>query len=147
MSGFWTWLFLGRISMITGWVKLLTRRFRRSHDFVSVDARRFSADPRHYEMILSPPQTAHAAAPSSPNSFPVTRPRTADTKECGSPLAPSFRSNRLSRHSDGFGQDANYASPQLSFSTPRPPGAGTAQGREWDPASTPAKSSRWPGHR
>lgn len=75
MSGFWTWLFLGRISMITGWVKLLTRPFRRSHDFVSVDARRFSTDPRHYEMILSPHKRPTPPPPHHPQiAFPTRGP-------------------------------------------------------------------------
>jgi hypothetical protein len=123
--------------MITGWAKWAKRRFSRSHDFVSVDARRISSQPRQYEMILSPPQTAYSA--KSPDAlmedYPVD-------KESGSPMTPSFRPERT----EYFGKTAPYSSPALSFSTPRPPSAGLSQGREWDPASTHAKGLHPPGY-
>ena len=136
LNGFWTWLFLGRTSIVHAWIHLIRRPFSRSHDFVSVDARRLSADPRTYEMILSPPQTAYAA--KSPG--PLILNSTSD-KDCFSPLTPSIKSNRTSK-TDYFGKEAAYASPTLSFSSPRPPSAGIMQGREWDPASTHAKGFR-----
>lgn len=118
--------------MVSGWIACLKKPFSRSHDFVSVDARRLSSDPRHYEMILSPPQTAYAVR--SPD------PLLENDKELPSPLAPSFQTART----DYFGKTAKYTSPSLSFSTPRPPSAGVSQGREWDPESTHAKGSQPP---
>lgn len=115
--------------MLPAWVKFWRRRFTHKHDFVSVDARRFSADPRNYEMILSPPQTAY----KSPEHHVLTSPTDRDSTPTFSP----------SSNSDYFGKEATYTSPVLSFSTPRPPSAGVPQqGREWDPESTHAKGSQ-----
>lgn len=138
LTGFWTWLFLGRTSIVYAWIELVRRPFSHSHDFVSVDARRLSADPRTYEMILSPPQTAHAVKSPDPLIFnnPID-------KDCFSPLSPSIKSNRTSK-TDYFGKETAYTSPVQSFSSPRPPSAGISQGREWDPESTHAKGFRQP---
>lgn len=138
LTGFWTWLFLGRLSIIRAWVDLVRKPFYRSHDFVSVDARRLSSDPRTYEMILSPPQSAYVA--KSPDPIIVNGPI---DKDYFSPMTPSIKSNRSSK-TDYFGKEAAYSSPTLSFSSPRPPSAGFMQGREWDPASTHAKGFRQP---
>lgn len=118
--------------MVSGWIALLKKPFSHSQDFVSVDARRLSSDPRHYEMILSPPQTAYAAKSPDPlmETYPVD-------KELPSPLAPSFQTTRT----DYFGKPVTYTSPMLSFSTPRPPSTGVSQGREWDPEGTHAKGT------
>ena len=121
--------------MVSAWVACLKKPFSHSHDFVSVDARRLSSDPRHYEMILSPPQTAYAA--KSPDPLMENIP--AD-KELPSPLAPSFQTART----DYFGKTIHCTSPSLSFPSPRPPSAGVSQGREWDPESTHAKGSQPP---
>jgi hypothetical protein len=137
LNGIWALLLLGRVSMMTGWVTWVKRRFSHSHDFVSVDARRISSQPRQYEMILSPPQTAYSA--KSPDALMEDYP--AD-KESALPGTPSIRPERT----EYFGTTAPYSSPALSFSTPRPPSAGLSQGREWDPASTHAKSVRPPGY-
>ncbi|KAI4151206.1 MAG: hypothetical protein L6R39_002088 [Caloplaca ligustica] len=128
LNGIWTLLFLGRSSMIPAWIDLIRRRFTRSHDFVSVDAKRFSAGPRHYEMITSPPQTAYATL-KSPDAVITSPSIGGDTIAVLSPE---------SQH-DYFPRDAKYVSPTMSFSTPRPPSSGRHQGREWDPASTHAR--------
>ncbi|KAL8714842.1 MAG: hypothetical protein Q9220_001355 [cf. Caloplaca sp. 1 TL-2023] len=137
LNGIWALLFLGRASMIPAWIALIRKRFARTHDFVSVDARRFSGKPLNYEMITSPPQTAYSlkvpeAAVTSPSS-------TIDGDTIGA-LSPQTRKQR-----DGyFPRDAKYTSPTMSFSTPRPPSSSGRhqhqhQGREWDPASTHAR--------
>lgn len=129
LNGFWTLLLLGRISLFPAWGTFLRRKFAHKHDFVSVDARRFSADPRNYEMIQSPPQTAYKSSEPHLMSSPADRDSTAT-------FSPSSKS-------DYFGKEATYASPVLSFSTPIPPSAGVPQqGREWNPESTHAKGSR-----
>ncbi|KAL8703420.1 MAG: hypothetical protein Q9201_003391 [Fulgogasparrea decipioides] len=127
LNGIWTLLFLGRASMIPAWIELIRKRFSRSHDFVSVDAKRFSTDPRHYEMITLPPQTAYAL--KSPEAAVTSPSIDGETIAVLSPQTPK----------DYFPRDAKYVSPTLSFSTPRPPSSGRHQGREWDPASTHAQ--------
>ncbi|KAL8840327.1 MAG: hypothetical protein Q9170_001342 [Blastenia crenularia] len=128
LNGIWTLLFLGRASMITAWIELLRKNFTRSHDFVSVDAKRFSAEPRHYEMISSPPHTAYTAL-KIPEAAVTSPSIGGDTIAVLSP----------ENHQDYFPKDAKYVSPTMSFSTPRPPSSGRHQGREWDPASTYAQ--------
>ena len=115
--------------MIVGWADLIRQPFtRRRTDFVSVDARRFSNNSKSYEMISSPPTQIHNM-PKVPEAV-VTSPA---AKEDGlSPLAQSPDSNytndyfckEVEHKPSSFGQDADYKSPNLSFSTPRPPSAG-----------------------
>ncbi|KAI9828780.1 MAG: hypothetical protein M1832_001885 [Thelocarpon impressellum] len=131
MNGIWCIILLGRWSMVTGWGAFLKQRFQRKREFVSVDARRFSKDPRTYEMLQSPPQSdAKATEVTSPE--PVATPRQ-DRREArvGFPPTPT-REN-----SDYFGQEATYSSPHLSFSAPRAP-AWKASG-DWDATATYAK--------
>ena len=119
LNGIWTLLFLGRISMAAAWINLVRRPFSRSHDFVSIDARRFSADPRSYEkyeMITSPPTTLVTLKTPEPV---VTSP---PTDSALSEFSPSAKT-------DYFGKEITYNSPTLSFSTPRPPSAGRLSGR------------------
>ena len=126
LNGIWAVLFLGRLSMIPAWFELLKRPFAKSHDFVSVDARRFSANPKTYEMIASP-SARPLGTPREPESAIV------------SPGSDSVSTFSPSSKADYFGKEATYASPALSFSTPRPPSAGRGYGREWDPERTYAK--------
>ncbi|MCJ1328850.1 hypothetical protein MMC10_005527 [Thelotrema lepadinum] len=58
LMGVWCLLFLGRLSMFTGWLEIIKRPFIKNDHFVSYDARR-NSDPRNYEMLTSPPQTYH----------------------------------------------------------------------------------------
>ncbi|KAL9045848.1 MAG: hypothetical protein Q9214_001181 [Letrouitia sp. 1 TL-2023] len=136
LNGMWTILFFGRASMVPAWISLVRKRFSRSHDFVSVDARRLSNQPRQYEMITSPPQTAYNA--KSPNTFVTSPSIDGDTIAA---LSPS------SQQKDYFFSappEAKYTSPTLSFSTPRPPSSSSRlQGREWDPACTHANPSNF----
>ncbi|KAL8943749.1 MAG: hypothetical protein Q9216_000855 [Gyalolechia sp. 2 TL-2023] len=128
LNGIWTLLFLGRASMIPAWIDLVRKRFTGSPDFVSADAKRFSAGPRHYEMITSPPQTAYTAL-KIPDAA-VTSPSID-----GDTIAALSPENQL----EYFPRDAKYVSPTMSFSTPRPPSSGRHQGKEWDPTSTHAR--------
>ncbi|KAL8723249.1 MAG: hypothetical protein Q9225_000439 [Loekoesia sp. 1 TL-2023] len=128
LNGIWTLLFLGRASMIPAWIELIRKRFTRSHDFVSVDAKRVSVDPRHYEMITAPPQTAYAT---------LKIPQAAVTSPSidGDTIATLSPENQQGP----FPRDVKYVSHTMSFSTPRPPSSGRHQDREWDPASTHAR--------
>ena len=129
LNGIWATLFLGRLSMFSAWVELLKRPYTRSKEFVSSDARRSANDTKNYEMIASPP-SRHADAPRELPSA-ITSPNT-----------DSIMMFSAASKTDYFGMEATYSKPSQSFSTPRPPGAGRIYGREWDPASTHAKSSR-----
>ena len=140
LNGIWTLLFLGRTSMLIGWAELIRAPFtKRRTDFVSVDARRFSNNPKSYEMITSPPPRTADSIMKSPEAV-VTSPPIAKAEEEGlSPFVQSPRptSSQYTNSVDYFGKDfavdytnatfgkeAQYRSPKLSFSTPRPPSAG-----------------------
>jgi hypothetical protein len=56
--GYWCVMFIGRLSMITGWWDVIRHPSTHTRDFVSTDARRLS-DPRNYEMLTSPPQRVY----------------------------------------------------------------------------------------
>ncbi|KAL8755290.1 MAG: hypothetical protein Q9199_003756 [Rusavskia elegans] len=127
LNGIWTLLFLGRASMIPAWIELIRKRFARKHDFVSVDAKRFSATGRPYEIITSPPQSAYT--PKIPDAAVTSPSLDGDTIAVLSPQSQK----------DDFTRDAKYVNPTMSFSTPRPPSSGRYHGREWDPVSTYAR--------
>ncbi|KAI4190226.1 MAG: hypothetical protein LQ348_003690 [Seirophora lacunosa] len=129
LNGIWTLIFLGRASMVPAWIGLIRKRFTRSHDFVSVDAKRLSTGPRHYELINSPPQTGYTSL-KTPEAV-VTSPSID-----GSTIAV------LSSESphEYFPRDAKYFSPTMSFSTPRAPSSGRRHGQGGDLASTHARS-------
>ena len=154
LNGIWTLLFLGRGSMIKGWIELIRRPFTTRTDFVSVDARRYSAmsgapsSAKHYEMITSP----STRPPSKPISLASTMPLKPEAAALGSPgferdgrsrdgLSPlpqspvsptsEYRENdyfsketHVSNPPSFAAKEAEYRSPKLSFSTPRPPSAG-----------------------
>ena len=130
-------LFLGRISMITGWIELIRKPFIKSNDFVSVDARGHSAGPKtkNYEMITSPPSRASRAVMETPKE-----PQTAILSP-SSEYDDSISAYSPNSQTDYFAKEFKYVSPTMSFSTPRPPSAGRGPGREWDPTSTHAKPS------
>ncbi|KAL8740017.1 MAG: hypothetical protein Q9190_007235 [Brigantiaea leucoxantha] len=135
LNGLWTVLFFGRLSMISAWMTLIRKRLSGSHDFVSVDARRLSAQPRQYEMITSPPRTASSS--KSPD------PLVASPSIDGDTIAALSPSDQQKEYFTSTTRESRYASPTLSFSTPRPPSSsGRLPGREWDPASTHAKPLR-----
>jgi len=95
--------------MVSGWIEIITSPFNRSHDFVSVDARRIS-DPRNYEMLTSPPR-------------PVYLHKNIDDVESSPDMEQhSPRDWEPALQREGYyGREATYRSPTLSFSTPRPP--------------------------
>ena len=124
LNGVWCIVLLGRWSMVTGWVEFIQQRFQRKREFVSVDARRFSNDPRTYEMLKSPPQ------PDVKEPEPVASP-----DGLGSAV---MTPNRKGEDLDYFGKEVQYSSPHLSFSSPR--ATAWNVGRDWDPHATHARS-------
>lgn len=129
--------------MLVGWVNLIRRPFTKRNDFVSVDvdARNYSNDPKNYEMITSPPTTY--VMPKTPDP-PVTSSRP-EHEEAVSPLPQSPQSPSSQYTNDYFNKEvgsrnrqlsfspppeADYKIPKLSFSTPRPPGAGRSFSHE-----------------
>ncbi|KAJ3517335.1 hypothetical protein NM208_g14718 [Fusarium decemcellulare] len=101
LNGLWLLCFLGRWSMVLGWVELIMQPFAKNKkEFVSVDAR---TDPknsaRSYEML------------SRDSSAAVT------------PITPVKSPEAGRRTPDYFGRTARYHAPARSFSSPRPPPA------------------------
>lgn len=124
LSGFWCLLFLGRWSMVLGWIDLFKRRLGRSNEFVSSDARRLSNDPRTYEMLRTTPQPQLKTP-----DLAVISP--------GSTNTDGF-SPQSGKAGDYFGREAKYRNPPSSFSTPRPTSSSQG-GRDWDPRLTFAR--------
>lgn len=123
LNGIWTLLFLGRTSMLVGWRDLIRDPFRRPPmDFVSVDARRFSAisgapsSNKHYEMIRSP----SSRPPSLPNSITSLPLKSADANfiptTTSNTIITSFKSEGLSplpqspRTASSIYRDSDYLS-------------------------------------
>ena len=155
LDGIYAFIFLGRMSMVYGWIDLVRSGCRRSHDFVSVDARRLSAAPNHFEMVTRPADTPKSAEPRIAS---VSSDGETDTIM----EIPPTSKTELSAN------DKTYIVPSLSFSAPRPPSAGRRYSnasrtpsirrtvglpsrqsglvrpreREWDPSATHAPPSR-----
>lgn len=126
LSGFWLVIFLGRWSMILGWKDFIKTKLMPHHEFVSADARRFSNDPRTYEMLSSR---------STPN-LNIRSPDRAVTSP--SSIKSTTFSPQEDQKADYFGKATRaYVSPVSSYSSPRPPSV--SQTREWDPRSTHAR--------
>ncbi|KKZ63489.1 hypothetical protein EMCG_02220 [[Emmonsia] crescens] len=136
LSGIWTIFFLGRYSMILGWIDLAKRKLMRSGEFVSVDARGGGSSTRDYEMINP------------------SRKETVKTPEPLLSSSPSVLSMSTVRYSAGksdpeaYAPEVKYNSPALSFSTPRPPSASHNSnnsrytgGRDWNPQTTFARGN------
>ncbi|KAI9813049.1 MAG: hypothetical protein M1827_004269 [Pycnora praestabilis] len=130
LNGYWCALLLGRWSMVIGWIDLIKKRFTHRQEFVSVDARRLSADPRTYEMLTSPHPIDFKSMEDPGLQSPAVHPT----------LSRSFSVQKDVAVDDYFGREARYASPTSSFSAPKAPS--TVKGREWDPQATYAKGSR-----
>jgi hypothetical protein len=114
LNGVWLLLFLGRVSMITGWRDLIMSPFNRNKkEFVSVDARYdMGKDQRSYEML------------SKEANDEVT------------PVSPVQMPNSGRRTPDYFGETARYHAPSRSYSSPRPPPQPS-----WDPQESYAPAA------
>ena len=121
--GIEAFILICRLEMITGWVELVTSRWHRQHEqreFVSLDARRFSADPRTHELLnmesqSEPSKTAHTS--ETHDVSPIT--------DIETPISPGKFNERL------------YRSPHGSFSSPRPPSAKSPPTSSGNPPLSP----------
>ncbi|KAJ9142125.1 Frizzled/smoothened-like sans CRD protein B [Pleurostoma richardsiae] len=143
MNGIWLIILLGRWSMVTGWMELVTKTPARSkREFVSVDARLddLKKDP------LSPMSPSAASRARSPPpsglayynmySGATTSPDATSPGGGGHNHTGSFASANGRRTPDYFGQTARYHTPARSFSSPRPPQQGSGS---WDARETYAR--------
>lgn len=139
LNGIWTLLFIGRTSMLVGWIDLIRRPFNKRTDFVSVDARGYSNNPKNYELITSPPATS--ATPKTPDLSLTRSPPENDAPPPKITPSPSSQykndyyfnkesGTKSQQLSFSLPNEADYKSPKLSFSTPRPPSAGRSFSRD-----------------
>ncbi|EFW13265.1 hypothetical protein D8B26_003994 [Coccidioides posadasii str. Silveira] len=138
LSGFWTIVFLGHVSMITGWFNWIKEKLRPNKEFVSMDARVTGTQSRAYEMLSADRQQSL----KSPEPL-LSRARDSDNSiyTMGEPTYT------LDATADNLAREAKYNSPPLSFSTPRPPSASRGfSPRDWDPRSTFAPSQGGGAH-
>lgn len=134
LSGLWTFLFLGRFSMITGWKDLIKQTFSSKKEFVSWDARNDKAPGHGYEMFGGSRQNSI----KSPD--PLISPRESEIS-----MYSTYGAKESSYQQT---EELNYTPQVMSFSRPRPPSAnrGDVHVRDWDPRSTFARGgSAWPG--
>lgn len=119
LNGFWLFFFLGRWSMITGWIDLVRKPLTKDkQEFVSADAHvDLKKDPHSYEM-LSRDSYANMSLISPAVISPAAKNPPADPMDGR-------------RTPDYFGRTARYHAPARSFSSPRPPPLGN-----WDPESS-----------
>ena len=152
LNGIWVLVFLGRLTIIHAWIDFFKLRFGRKHpDFVSVDARRRSLRlPGEYKMITTPASTYRGV--DTPKIPEKTLSPTVAMEKASMAVSPSSTySTENNKRTEYFDKEARlYASPTLSFSSPRPPSASgggsrawsmSSNGREWDPRDTHAKSN------
>ncbi|KAJ9648570.1 hypothetical protein H2199_001425 [Coniosporium tulheliwenetii] len=127
MAGIQAFFLLGRWSMFTAWVKFLRTKLARKREFVSLDARRCSADARAYELlklgtkptIIRSPET-EITSPADTYASPISGGRSG---------TPDYFAKDVHRH---------YRSPNMSFSSPTTPNQ-MALRVDWDPRSTHAR--------
>lgn len=127
LAGIQVFILLARWSMMTAWWDLFRTKFGSKREFVSLDAKQYSENPRHYELtkFTQAPVKSPEPAVMSPTSDmdPYRREYT------GTP--------------DQFNKETQreYRSPSQSFSSPRSPRAPSQATLhvEWDPRSTHAR--------
>ena len=139
LMGYWCLLFLGRLSMFSGWWEIIRRSFQKNSDFVSYDARRIS-DPRNYEMLTSPPQTYHLTKGPQGGLVATAKPPGFEEQD-----ELEVNALQLKEFVDNYGSDEspvddstggiqpstrfNANARTQSFSQPRPPTRNSQQGR------------------
>ncbi|KIX99037.1 uncharacterized protein Z520_05498 [Fonsecaea multimorphosa CBS 102226] len=119
LSGFWCLMFMGRWSMTHGWAEFFKTKLLRKSEFVSADARRFSNDPRTYEMLSGATPQLNIQTPDRALTSPRMR----------TEFSPTDTKENL------YGSARAYVTPVSSYSHPTPP----SQHKDWDPKSTHAK--------
>jgi hypothetical protein len=115
-----------RSSLLVAWVDFFRKRFSRKREFVSLDAKRFSNDPRTIQMME---MNANATNRVASANTALSGTETFSSKEPGSG-SPYFAQQHFER---------NYKQPRMSFSTPRPSSA-NAPRPNWDVNDSYAQS-------
>jgi hypothetical protein len=143
LTGIQTGLLLLRSSLLREWRDLIREKFGKKQEFVSLDAKRFSTDPRG--------GTGNANYPLNRMGTPTARVASANTADTYSTKEPGG-SPYLAQHSIS-NADRNYRQPRMSFSTPRPaqtpvPSTPPLQHARptWDAAETYAPSTPGSAH-
>lgn len=124
LAGIQCFLLLVRTSMFTGWVEFFRGKFGSKREFVSLDAKQYTTDPRPFELskfAQNPVQSPQSAVTSPGTEYDPYRRSTAET--------PDYFSKETQR---------DYKTPSLSFSSPRAPSQATMR-VEWDPRATHAR--------
>lgn len=105
---------MGRFSMFRAWYDFVKGIIHPNREFVSVDVKIFTKDPRSYDLLSKDLQSR-----TTPD-VPLT------------PLSPAPKGLRDGRSPtpDYFGRDAKYEKRTTSFSSPRAP-----QVRDWSPSA------------
>ena len=110
LNGYWCFFFLGSPKMITAWITLIRRPRGPKLEFVSRDAHRLS-DPRHYEMLTSPPQAYQNKGFYDIKASPVS--------EIGTPRTLSATGERKEYFAVEDADDDDATPQPLNFSRPR----------------------------
>jgi hypothetical protein len=108
LTGIQTGVLLTRASLFKSWGEYFRTRFGRNKEFVSLDAKRFSVEPRS-----NPDPIAMTPVVSAPKR--VGSANTADTYSAKDPNSPY-----VNRSFDLSPQERTYRQPRMSFSSPRP---------------------------
>jgi len=129
LTGIQTGLLLTRSSLFKGWAELFRTKFGRNKEFVSLDAKRFSVDPRGTPSVPIP---MNPVAPGTPSPKRVESANTADTYSSKDPNSPYSPHSQID---NGF--ERSYRQPRMSYSGPRlPPSTPPPQARSaWDSSS------------
>lgn len=126
LSGLWSIIFLGRGSMVTGWINYFKKKVVPQKEFISWDARDEGTQSRTYEMLVASRQTSQ----KSPD--PLLRKSDMSTYTLPGSKTSSYHHT----------EDVNQPQRILSFSRPRPLNLALGPhptARDWDPQSTFAR--------
>jgi hypothetical protein len=107
LTGIQTGVLLTRASLFKSWGEYFRTRFGRNKEFVSLDAKRFSAEPRSN---ANPIPMTPVPAPKRVGSA-----NTADDYSAKDPSSPY-----INQSFDLSPQERTYRHPRMSFSSPRP---------------------------
>ncbi|KAI9680956.1 MAG: hypothetical protein M1829_001036 [Trizodia sp. TS-e1964] len=123
INGLWTLVFFFRWSMITCWIELFKEKFSHKREFVSLDAHRYSAEPRTYEMIGKASSSYNISSPTVPEQAPV--------------YSPAGRTSNS--YFDSTPTEATWSA------TKSPLSPSQIDEKDWDPRNTYARGTMWPG--
>jgi hypothetical protein len=132
LTGIQTGLLMIRSSMWSGWKEVFSQRFGRRKEFVSLDAKRDSSDPRSIPMMGSPNHRVTSAGTADTAATAVTTHSMADTHSSKGQKSPFFAQQQFER---------TYHQPSGSFSVPRPASAANSPRPTYEGAEM---TSQWP---